>query len=126
MLMDIDDNNLGLYDFRWGEPPPFPAVKNGSFYEEPCSNQLVYDDTPDNDYYNGTFVAKFREDVADGTYFIRWFNGNGPLPDDYYEVQLKRDPAISCEAMGYQKDESDMCRHEGCEWEDTWKKPTGC
>ncbi|KAK2764429.1 hypothetical protein FQN54_009123 [Arachnomyces sp. PD_36] len=123
---EVDDNLLGLYDFRWGEPLPTPSVKYESFYEDSCTNQLAYDDTPKDNAYNGTFVAKVRRYESDGSSYIRWWNGPGPLPKDYSEVQLKRDPVIFCEAMGCTRGQEDMCRAPGCEWEDTWKKPDGC
>ena len=51
---------------------------------------LVYDETPDDVQFAGTWLAAPREE---GGYSIRWFNGEGQVPDGHVVVYLMRDSA---------------------------------
>ncbi|PGH15335.1 hypothetical protein AJ79_02501 [Helicocarpus griseus UAMH5409] len=115
--LDIDSSGKGLYDFRHGvHMPNVTGIKYSNFYADPGSRQLVYDDDDGNEH-GGLWIARHRPE-RDGSAYIRWFNGDGSVPEEYFEVKLLRDRVTLCEVLECPRERPEVCDDVECEWED--------
>ncbi|PGH14643.1 hypothetical protein AJ80_05823 [Polytolypa hystricis UAMH7299] len=85
----------GVYDFRFGGVPKIAGVLYTDFFATSagCGShcggpQLVYDETPEDDQFTGTWLAKPRDE---GGYFVKWVKDNGNVPAGYTVVFLMRE-----------------------------------